>query len=364
MKLTLKHQLAILGGSVSTVGAIAFLFGIWASNTGTLPRMLFSTVLGIGSTAAVAVVIDRSGELKLEVSRLKAELDHLKAKLDEEYQDKAQTTQAALQAQNKVEKVQERVGRLQADLEATQTQNQEWMIAANQTAGAVQVLKEKLTESQSELDRTCAHYQKADRQENHIAVKQKVDDIRSRLVEVNNRKAEEWKATQQQKIHTELGKHQARVDELGREVDRLTEEIETLTAENEKLTEENKQAGRDFFAIEHESLPKIQRFYETDLKEWESQVNRSLDALRAANVQQQQQIAQLEAPRMFRGGTSIDEVGNRIIKHFGEAGVIFDAMESVMFPGGWRLKFKVDRNADSARLAQSELDKHREHLGL
>ncbi|MBD2092375.1 hypothetical protein H6F67_21225 [Microcoleus sp. FACHB-1515] len=364
MKLTLKHQLAILGGSVSTVGAIAFCFGYWTNPTAKLSPLLLSYALGVGSVAAVAVARDRSGELKLEVSRLKAALDRLQAKLDEEYQDKQQTTQAAIQAQNKVEKLQERVGRLQADLDAAEGKNQEWMIAANQTADAVQTLKAKLTEAQSELDRTVAHYQSADRKENHIAVKQQVDEIRSRLVAVQNRKAEAWQEAQQQKIYTELGKQQARVDELVQAVDRLTAEVEQLTAENEKLIEENKQAGRDFYAIEHEALPKIQHTYETDLKDWESQVNRSLDDLRAANVQQQQQIAQLEAPRLFRGGTSIDDVGNRIIKHFGEAGVIFDAIESVMFPGGWRLKFKVDRNADSTRLAQSELDKHREHLGL
>ncbi|NJL19592.1 MAG: hypothetical protein HC895_00250 [Leptolyngbyaceae cyanobacterium SM1_3_5] len=364
MKLTLKHQLAILGGSVSTVGAIAFLFGYWTNPTSRLTPLLLSYSLGVGSVAAVAVAVDRSGELKLDLSKLKAELDRLQAKLDEEYRDKAQTTQAALQAQNKVEKLQARVGRLQADLEAAEGKNQEWMIAANQTADAVQVLKAKLTEAQSELDRTHQHYQKADRQENHIAVKQQVDEIRSRLVAVQNRKFEEWKEAQQQKIYTELGKQQARVDELVQEVDRLTGEVEKLTAENQKLIEENKQAGRDFFAIEHESLPKIQRIYESDMKDWENQVNRSLDELRAANVQQQQQIAQLEAPRLFRGGTLIDEAGNRIIEHFAKAGVILDAIESVMIPGGWRLKFKVDRNPDSTRLAETEFDKHRDFLGL
>ncbi|NJL22989.1 MAG: hypothetical protein HC895_22670 [Leptolyngbyaceae cyanobacterium SM1_3_5] len=364
MKLTLKTQLAILGGSVSTVGAIAFWFGYWTNPTSRLTPLLFSYALGIGSTTAVAVARDRSGELKLELSKLKAELDQLQAKLDEEYQDKQQTTQAAIQAQNKVEKLQQRVGKLQADLDTAEGRNQEWMIAANQTAGTVQALKAKLTEVESNLQRTHTHYQQSDRKENHTAVKQQVDEIRSRLVAVQNRKFEEWKEAQQQKIYTELGKQQARVDELVQEVNRLTGEVETLTAENQKLIEENKQAGRDFYAIEHESLPKIQHSYETDLKDWESQVNRSIDDLRAANVQQQQQIVQLEAPRLFRGGTSIDDIGNRIIKHFSAAGVILDAIESAVIPGGWRLKFKVDRNSDLTRLTESEFAKHCEHLGL
>jgi ribosomal protein L37AE/L43A len=88
-----------------------------------------------------------------------------------------------------------------------------------------------------------------------------------------------------------------------------------------------------------------------------------------ANLQQriveaEHLIDHLQAPRQFRGETSIDQAGNRIIEHFASSGVIVDAIESVKIPGGFQLRFKVDRNPDSTRLAESEFDKHCEHLGL
>ena len=75
-------------------------------------------------------------------------------------------------------------------------------------------------------------------------------------------------------------------------------------------------------------------------------------------------IEQLQSPRRFRGETAIDKAGNRILDHFASTGIILDAIESVKIPGGFRLRFKVDRNSDSTRLAESEFDKHCEHLGL
>jgi hypothetical protein len=44
--------------------------------------------------------------------------------------------------------------------------------------------------------------------------------------------------------------------------------------------------------------------------------------------------------------------------------VLLDAIESVKIPGGFQLRFKVDRNPDHTRLTESEFDKHCEHLGL
>ncbi|MEO1146302.1 MAG: OmpH family outer membrane protein, partial [Cyanobacteria bacterium J06638_22] len=76
------------------------------------------------------------------------------------------------------------------------------------------------------------------------------------------------------------------------------------------------------------------------------------------------QLSAARAPRLFRGSTSIDRAGNRIIKHFAESEVILDAVESLKIPGGFQLRFKVDRNPDGTRLAESEFDKHCEELGL
>ncbi|NJL54501.1 hypothetical protein HC928_04375 [bacterium] len=88
-----------------------------------------------------------------------------------------------------------------------------------------------------------------------------------------------------------------------------------------------------------------------------------------ANLQQrivdaERLIETLQSPRQFRGETAIDQAGNRIIDHFAKTGVILDAVESVKAPGGFKLRFKVVRNPDSTRLAESEFDKHCDYLGL
>ncbi len=89
-----------------------------------------------------------------------------------------------------------------------------------------------------------------------------------------------------------------------------------------------------------------------------------LASLQQRIIDAERLIEELQAPRKFRGGTTIDDTGNRIIDHFGSTGIILDAVESVKIPGGFQLRFKIDRNPDSTRLAESEFDKHCEHMGL
>lgn len=96
----------------------------------------------------------------------------------------------------------------------------------------------------------------------------------------------------------------------------------------------------------------------------EQSFKNELASLQQRIVDAERLIEQLEAPRRFRGASSIDQAGNRIIEHFSTSGVILDAIESVKIPGGFQLRFKVDRNPDGTRLTESEFDKHCEHLGL
>ena len=96
----------------------------------------------------------------------------------------------------------------------------------------------------------------------------------------------------------------------------------------------------------------------------EASFKNELASLQQRIVDAEQLIEVLQAPHKFRGETSIDQAGNRIIEHFASNGVLLDAIESVKIPGGFQLRFKVDRNADSTRLAESEFDKHCEHLGV
>ncbi|NJR67169.1 MAG: hypothetical protein HC772_20595, partial [Leptolyngbyaceae cyanobacterium CRU_2_3] len=96
----------------------------------------------------------------------------------------------------------------------------------------------------------------------------------------------------------------------------------------------------------------------------EQSFKNELASLQQRIVDAEQLIEALQAPRKFKGETSVDKAGNRIIEHFASTGVIVDAIESVKIPGGFQLRFKVDRNPDATRLAESEFDKHCEHMGL
>ena len=96
----------------------------------------------------------------------------------------------------------------------------------------------------------------------------------------------------------------------------------------------------------------------------EQSFKNELASLQQRIVDAEQLIEVLQVPRTFRGETAIDKAGNRIIEHFSSTGIILDAIESVKIPGGFQLRFKVDRNSDGTRLTESEFDKHCEHLGL
>ncbi|MEP0914214.1 hypothetical protein NDI45_25225 [Leptolyngbya sp. GB1-A1] len=75
-------------------------------------------------------------------------------------------------------------------------------------------------------------------------------------------------------------------------------------------------------------------------------------------------IAALNTPRQFAGSTPIDEAGNRIIEHFLKAGIVLDAVECVKIPGGFRLRYKLDRNSGQTQLTQDTFDKQSASLGL
>jgi hypothetical protein len=96
----------------------------------------------------------------------------------------------------------------------------------------------------------------------------------------------------------------------------------------------------------------------------EQSFKNELASLQQRIVDAEHLIEELQAPRKFRGETSIDKAANRLIDHFASGGVILDAIESIKIPGGFQLRFKVDRNSDSTKLAEAEFDKHCDYLGM
>ena len=86
--------------------------------------------------------------------------------------------------------------------------------------------------------------------------------------------------------------------------------------------------------------------------------------LQVAIEQLQKANAELQQPRRFAGLTSIDTIGNKIIAHFAEHGIVLDALESVSIPIGFRLRFRFDRTEKFTRLTEQEFDKCCNERGL
>ena len=112
--------------------------------------------------------------------------------------------------------------------------------------------------------------------------------------------------------------------------------------------------------LEKSTLPDIEKTYKSEMSEADSK----LMQLAGQNELLQQKIAQLEAPQQFPGITYADSAGNRMINHFAQHGVLFDAHDASVIPGGFCLRFRVARNADTTKLSGEEFDKLTSQCGL
>lgn len=342
MNLTQTQKLWIQVGSGSAIALGAFLFGIWGSNVGNFNRYLLTALSAGATVGAVSIVRDRSGVLKLELLGLKAEVDRLQQKLDSEYQNKQKTTEIAVKLQDKVSKLQAKLDQLQAALDAAQGQNTEWQVAANQAAHKAIGLKQQVEALEGKLA-------SSDRAWLQSRLKQSAQQSAANIDKIWGKRHQKYQAELKAESDAQIAHYCQIAEQLKAEVEQLKAELQQTQADKGELLEGLK--------TNYSSIVEAKQVFNAQWEQNETLTQQSIEALQRKN-------AELEAPRMFRGGTPIDEIGNRIIKHFAETGVILDAIESVMIPGGWRLKFKVDRNPDSTRLAETEFDKHRDFLGL
>ena len=113
-------------------------------------------------------------------------------------------------------------------------------------------------------------------------------------------------------------------------------------------------------AIESQTLPDIQTTYNQQMSARDSK----LLQLAGQNDLLMQKIAELEAPRKFPGKTYPDEIGNTIIDHFHQYEVTFDAHSTETIPGGFRVRFRVDRNQEQTKLSEEEFNKTVNQCGL
>lgn len=113
-------------------------------------------------------------------------------------------------------------------------------------------------------------------------------------------------------------------------------------------------------SISNTMVPDIENSFKSELSAFDAQ----LMALSGENEILKRQIAAYKAPKHFPGLTWPDQVGNQIIDHFSLYGVTFDAHTTELIPGGYVLRFKVDRNADQTKLSAEEFNKITNQRGL
>lgn len=143
-------------------------------------------------------------------------------------------------------------------------------------------------------------------------------------------------------------------------VEKKLAEIEKLKKAINLLQEDIGNYQQVMDSLEKETLPEIEKTYNGELSEFDSK----LMQLSGENQLLKEEIAQLKSPRQFPGLTYADSAGNRIINHFAEYGVLFDAHDTSVIFGGFCLRFRVDRNADKTKLSGEEFDKLTQQCGL
>jgi hypothetical protein len=112
--------------------------------------------------------------------------------------------------------------------------------------------------------------------------------------------------------------------------------------------------------LEREKLPEIETAYNNELSARDQELLR----LSGENDVLKRQLAKYNEPRHFAGYTYPDQVGNQIIDHFFNHGVIFDAHCTELVIDGYTLKFKIDRNPDQTKLSTEEINKLTNQVGL
>jgi predicted nucleic acid-binding Zn-ribbon protein len=143
-------------------------------------------------------------------------------------------------------------------------------------------------------------------------------------------------------------------------VEKKLAEIDKLKQAISMLQEDIGNYQQVMDSLEKDTLPEIEKTYKVEMSEADSK----LMELAGQNELLQQKIAQLEAPQQFPGITYADSAGNRIINHFVQHGVLFDAHDASVIPGGFCLRFRVSRNADKTKLSGEEFDKLTQQCGL
>ena len=334
MQNAMRLKLELLGGSA--IATLALLIGISYTNPSGFRNIALASLGGAATAAAATLSLcainDRTGVLQIEVKSLKA-------KLDKEYEDAIALIAICEQLQDAVSKHEFELSEAGSKVVAIEQQAQQWQLAAHNSRNAALNLKAQLEQLQADFDERL-----------HQAVKAKANRIARRNADMYISKRKEELA----EIDTA---HLEQLQSIKEGYQKEIEELQTLLGQREQQLSE--------FAIE--------------IKTWDEEImpgTRSAFTESATSLQLQLQLAaqrletlqntnaQLQAPRLFPGTTAIDATGNRIVQHFAAYEVILDAVEAILIPTGFRLRFKCDRTNEFTKLTEEEFDKRTAEPGL
>ncbi|MBI4738768.1 hypothetical protein HY772_04340 [Candidatus Woesearchaeota archaeon] len=341
MQNAMRLKLEWLGGSA--IATLALLIGISYTNPSGFRNIALASLGGAVTAAAATLSLcainDRTGVLQREISRLEIEVKSLKAKLDKEYEDAIALIAICEQLQDAVSKHEFELSESSSKVIAIEQQAQQWQLAAHNSRNAALNLKAQLEQLQADFDERL-----------HQAVKAKANRIARRNADMYISKRKE-ELTEINTAHLE------QLQSIKEGYQKELEELQTLLGQREQQLSE--------FAIEiktwdEEIMPGTRSAFTESATSLQLQLQlaaQRLEALQNAN-------AQLQAPRLFPGTTAIDTTGNRIVQHFAAYEVILDAVEAILIPTGFRLRFKCDRTNEFTKLTEEEFDKRTAEPGL
>ena len=288
-------------------------------------------------------------ELKARLAEIIAERDALKSRLEEE-----------------IASIRTRCETFREIVELYETGVDPSFLELPAVKSHVEGLKQQLKDKVQELKETRLELLRITQENEEI--RQDADEVHSRNEELDQELADlknehlllsqNFEREVQLKLYERLQPYTSQAVALA--IQEKLAEIDTLRGELNRSQEKLAENQKIMEAIHESMIPDIEKTFAGELSQFDSRIIN----LSRENTILQQRIDELEAPRRFPGLTEIDATGNQIIDHFAQYDVTFDAHSTEVIPGGFNLKFRVDRNPSTTKLSVEEFSKILSQRGL